>query len=118
MTPEILEDRLIQFGVGVCRLLRRLSKDLVSAQLGRQVVRSATSPAANYAEARAAESHRDFVHKLSIGAKELRETGVWLQFIDRLEPNAPAAELIDECEQLTSIFVSSIKTARSRQSRR
>ncbi len=72
-TPNALEERLIDFGADICKAVRRLPKDYVGTHLNRQLVRSATSPAANYAEARGAESTRDFVHKMQICLKELRE---------------------------------------------
>jgi len=87
-------------------------------EIGRQLVRSATSPAANYAEARAAESRRDFVHKMQICLKELRETSVWLRFTERLgRQSDDVAELADECSQLIAIFVTSINTAKKSRSR-
>ena len=114
VTPRVLEDRLVDFGVSICRVIRRLPADLVGIQISRQLVRSATSPAANYAEARAAESRRDFVHKMQICLKELRETSVWLRFAEQLGRKRDGVrEQIEECDQLIRIFVSSIKTAKS-----
>jgi len=75
---------LIDFGAGVCDVARRFPRDMVAAHLRRQLIRAATSPAANYAEARSAESRRDFVHKMQVCLKELRETSVWLRFVRRL----------------------------------
>jgi four helix bundle protein len=112
-TPAALENRLIDFGSAVCEAVRQLPNDLVGSHLSRQVVRSATSQAANYAEARGAESRRDFVHKIQICLKELRETLVWLRFAGRLgghEVNVGRLEA--ECNELVSIFVQSVKTAR------
>jgi four helix bundle protein len=79
-----------------------------------QLLRSGTSPAANYAEARSAESRRDFVHRISICLKELRETHVWLELSRRLKlgkANDVEAAL-READQLIAIFVASIKTAK------
>ncbi|MDH3291856.1 MAG: four helix bundle protein [Gemmatimonadota bacterium] len=112
LTPDTLEDRLIDFGAAVCGALRRLPKDLVGSHLSRQLARSATSPAANYAEARGAESRRDFVHKMQICLKELRETGVWLELLHRRDGADGVGGLKGECDELTAIFVSSIKTAK------
>jgi four helix bundle protein len=118
VTPQVLEDRLIAFGADVCGLLRKMPGDAIGTQIRKQLVRSATSPAANYAEARAAESRRDFVHKMQICLKELRESLVWLRFTDRLcRRSEEVAELADECGQLIAIFVASIKTAKSPRSR-
>ena len=118
LTPNTLENRLIDFGAAVCEAVRRLPKDLVVTHLVRQVIRSATAPAANYAEARSAESRRDFVHKMQICLKELRETLVWLRFASRVGGReVDVTGLEHECNQLVSIFVMSVKTAR-RTSRR
>jgi four helix bundle protein len=83
------------------------------------MVRSGTSPAPNYAEARAAESRRDFVHKLGICLKELRETRCWLRLTLRAQllPAKRLTSLLDECEQLVSIMVKSIVTAKSNSKR-
>ena len=78
-----------------------------------QIVRSGTPPAALYAKACAAESIRDFAHKLAIALKELRETRVWLVRAKLTSHNL--SELIDETEQLIRIIAKSIVTARSRQ---
>jgi len=112
MRPTELEERLITFGVETCRLIRRLPRDVPGHHVCMQLVRSGTSPAANYAEARGAESRRDFVHKLQICTKELRETSVWLRLSGRLwdltECVNPVAR---ECDQLIAILVRSIQTA-------
>jgi four helix bundle protein len=83
LRPFDLGDRLIEFAVSVYRF----AVDLPGTDLGRpiqaQVVRSATSPAANYGEAQASESRRDFIHKLSLCLNELRETWVWLEMVRR-----------------------------------
>ena len=76
-----------------------------------QLVRAVTSPAANYGEACAAHSRRDFVHKMHICLKELRETRVFLVLLDRLDPHERALP-VSECDELIAIFVTSIKTAK------
>ena len=120
MTPDTLEERLLDFGAAICAGLRRMPSDLVGTHLARQLVRSATSPAANCAEARSAESPRDFVHKMRICLKELRETSVWLRLAARAGAGRIGSEpLAKECRELIAIFVTSIHTARSlRASRR
>ncbi len=108
------EERLIDFGVGICKLLEQVPRDLVGIHVTKQLIRSASSPAANYAEARGAESRRDFVHKMQIGLKELRETSVWLRFTDRVcGKNVDASRLCRECDELIAIFVKSITTAKA-----
>jgi len=119
--PEVLQERLLAFAAGVCDQMRRTPRDLVSASMIQQLVRSATSVAANYAEARAAQSRRDFIHKMEICLKELRETQIWLRLLGRSgAPGAPDATcaLIRECDELTAIFVASVKTAKARRSDR
>ena len=111
-SPEQLQERLLVFAAAVCEDVRRQPRDVVTVPVLEQLVRSATSVAANYAEARAAESRRDFVHKMQICLKELRETQVWLEILRSLGETNGMQSLADECDQLTAIFVSSIKTAR------
>jgi four helix bundle protein len=109
-----LEERLIEFAVRIIDTAEALPKTMASKNLGSQIVRSGTSPALNYAEAQSAESKADFVHKMKICLKELRETFVCLKIIKRkgyfketrLEP------LLNENTELISIFVKSILTAK------
>jgi len=76
-----------------------------------QLLRCATAPAAHYAEARAAESRRDFIHKMQLCLKELRESDVWLRYLSALR-SLDCTALRAECNELISIFVTSLKTAR------
>lgn len=111
-TGEQLQDRLITFAVEAWELARGLSDDPTMARIVDQLVRAATSVAANYAEACAAESGRDFVHKMQVCLKELWETGVWLEILRRVGAPGRINELSGECDELTRIFVTSIRTAR------
>ena len=96
-----------------------MRRDAVISYFASQLVRSASSPAANYAEASAAESRRDFVHKLQVCLKELRETSVWLQFVEELGGDGPSLVAIrKECRELTAIVVASLNTARAHQTGR
>ena len=79
MTPEMLEERLIDLAVRVISLANRLAPSFAGKHIANQIVRSGTSPAPNYAEARSAESRADFIHKPRIVVKELNETSVWLR---------------------------------------
>ena len=109
-----LEDRLITFAVRVIRMVDALPRTFVGKHISQQLTRSSTSPASNYGEAQSAESRADFVHKLKIMLKELRETRVWLLLIMRAELIKPASKLdalIQETNELISIFVKSVKTA-------
>jgi four helix bundle protein len=110
-----LEDRLVALAGVTCRIVTELPPDdRVAGHIAGQLTRCSTSPAANYAEARGAESRRDFVHKMKVCLKELRETMVWLKLLRTLEIRGPAAveEAIDETDELIAIFVTSIATAR------
>lgn len=112
---EQLQERLIHFAVRIIAVARALPANQVCAHIALQVVRAATSSAANYAEGRSAESRADFIHKLRIALKELRETYVWLRIIAEAQlilPLAKLASIIDECDQLIAIFVACINTAR------
>ena len=112
-----LEDRLIEFAVRIIRMVESLPSSKVGEHITGQIVRSGTSPAPNYGEAQSAESRSDFIHKMKVCLKELRETKVWLRIIVKAELIKPASTLeplIDENNQLISIFVSSIKTAKQK----
>ena len=112
-----LEDRLIEFAVRIIRLTEALPKTRVGNHVSGQIIRSGTSPAPNYGEAQSAESRSDFIHKMKVCLKELRETRVWLLMIAKANLVKSASQLdtlIDENNQLISIFVTSIKTARQK----
>lgn len=113
MTPQELENRLIDFAVMVITVVEALPNTKAGNHIAGQLVRSGTSPAPNYGEARSAESRKDFIHKMKISLKELRETLVWLKIIARKQlgdcREVPPA--IAECDELIAIFVSSTKTA-------
>ena len=111
-----IEDRLIDFAVRVIKLADALPKTPSGKHIGGQLLRSGTSPAPNYAEARVAESNAGFVHKLKIALKELNESCVWLKMICRAElmSETRLAPLIDENQQLCRILNASIKTAKQK----
>jgi four helix bundle protein len=116
MTPEELENRLIDFASRIIDLVEALPKRLAANHLGGQVVRSGTSPALNYGEARGAESGADFIHKLRVCLKELRETHICLRIIEKRKwfPDERLTPLLTENNELISIFVTAIKTAGSK----
>jgi four helix bundle protein len=119
--PYDLEERLIEFAVRILRLAEALPSTPTGNHIRGQIIRSGTSPAPNYAEARSAESRNDFVHKIQIVLKELRETKVWLRIIMRAELIKPAsmvAPVTGENDELISIFVRSALTASSKLTRR
>jgi len=111
-----LEARLIRFAVRVISIAESLPGTKAGNHLANQLVRSGTSPALNYGEAQDAESKTNFIHKLKIVTKELRETRVSLQIIQLMGATDLANDLresLDECNQLISIFVKSIRTSRN-----
>ncbi len=108
-----LEERLIDFAVRVIRTAESFPKTKVGNHVAGQLIRSGTSPASNYGEAQSAESRSDFIHKLRICLKELRETRVWLLISVRASLIRPASKLealINENNELIAIFVTSINT--------
>jgi len=115
MSPQKLEDRLIEFAVMIVGVVEALPNSKAGNHIGNQLIRSGTSPAPNYGEARSAESRKDFIHKLKIALKELRETMVWLQIIARksMTTRSETETAIQECNELIAIFASSTKTADS-----
>ncbi len=115
-----LEERLIDFSIMVMDLVDVLPKTRVGNHIASQLIRCGTSPAPNYAEAQSAESRSDFIHKIKIVLKELREVRVWLSLIQRKRLAQPAERLVatlTECNELISIFVASISTAEKRKSK-
>jgi four helix bundle protein len=109
-----LEDRLVALGARNCRLAAGLPSSDIGRHVAAQLTRCSTSPAANYAEARCSESRRDFIHKMKICLKELRETMVWLKLLVTLEiaDSSAVQEANQETDELIAIFVTSIATAR------
>jgi four helix bundle protein len=116
---EDLEDRLLDFAARVGKVVDALPDTRLGRHVAGQLVRSGTSPAPNYAEACAAESKKDFIHKLGITLKELRETRVWLRLIVRADllPAPRMQVLLDECEQLNSILAQSLITSKANRPR-
>ena len=110
-----LEDRLIDFAVRIIRIAESLPKTRVGNHIAGQLIRCGTSPAPNYGEAQGAESRSDFIHKMKVSLKELRETKVWLIMIVRANLIKPKSKLepdIIENDELISIFMASIKAAK------
>jgi four helix bundle protein len=109
-----LEDRLLQYSARVIRLSSRLPRDRSGNHIANQLLRSGTSPLGNHGEAQSAESPADFIHKLRVCLKELRESHRWLRLIHYLPmiKNPKLIEpLIEETDQLIRIFVASVETA-------
>ena len=96
----------IDFAVRIVRLSACLPRTAAGRHIAAQILRSGTSPAPNYGEARGAESHADFVHKLRIVVKELNETSIWLRIIDRsrIMKTELLAEIVRENHALVQNF--------------
>lgn len=110
-----LEERLINFACLILSLEEKLPKTYSANYLNNQLVRSGLSPALNYGEVQAAESRKDFIHKMSICLKELRETRTCLKIILKrniVENQTEPANTLNECSELISIFAKSLDTSR------
>jgi four helix bundle protein len=110
-----LEDRLLDFGVRVGKVVDALPDTRMGRHIAGQFIRCGTSSATNYAEGCGAESRKDFIHKLGVSFKELRESRCWIRMIIKAEllTEMRLAQLLDECEQLCNIIAKSILTAKS-----
>mgnify|MGYP001560094246 CR=1 FL=1 len=108
-----LEGRLINFSITIIEVVEKLPDSRAASHVGGQILRSGTSTAFNYGEAQSAESRNDFIHKMKICLKELRETNIGLKIIKQ-KPFL-RSEIIDpvlkECNELISIFKKSIQTS-------
>jgi four helix bundle protein len=110
-----LEERLIDFAVRIIKLAELLPSTYIGNHVKGQILRSGTSPAPNYGEAQSAESRSDFIHKVKLSLKELKETRVWLKIIIKAELIKPVSKitpLLEENEELISILFASVETAR------
>ncbi len=109
-----LEDRLIEFAIKSIELVEELPKNRAGNHIAGQLIRCGTSPALNYGEVQSAESQKDFVHKMKVILKELRETNICIKIIKRkplIKQSQKLDSIVKECNELISIFVSSIRTA-------
>jgi four helix bundle protein len=114
MTPDELSERLLNFAARIGNVVDGLPDTKLGRHIARQLVRCGTSPGPNYEEACAGESRADFVHKIKIVLKELRESRFWLRLIvkAKLLPTEKMEPLTDECRQLCKIFGQSVVTAK------
>ena len=120
MNPEELSERFLDFAVRIGNVVDALPDTRLGRHVAGQLVRCGTAPGPNYEEGCAAESRADFVHKLRIVLKELRESRYWLRLIVRakLLPEEKMDDLIDESDQLCKIIGKSVATASSRDPRK
>lgn len=118
MNRKDLEERLIDFAVLIVRIAESNVSMKSSLHLSGQLMRSGTSPALNYGEAQSAESSKDFIHKIQIVLKELRETNICLRIILKAKYFANEDEIVKalgESNELISIFVKTVSTAKKNQ---
>ncbi len=114
MKKHELEIRLIDFAVLIIEIVKELPDNKVANHLAGQLLRSGTSPALNYGEAQSAESRKDFIHKIKVVLKELRETLICLKIIIKsnlVKSSSKIEKAIKENDELISIFVKSVETA-------
>ena len=112
-----LEERLVSLSVNIQKLCNGLNESFMSEHLSRQILRSSSSAALNYGEAQAAESKNDFIHKISIVLKELRETQISLKLLAgsiNVDQNEKLLACQKECGELVAIFHKTVITAKSR----
>ena len=117
MNRKDLEERLIDFAVLTAVIINDMPNDKFANNLANQLARSCTSPALNYGETQSAVSKKDFVHKMSIVLRELRESLICLIIIKRSKScslNSVMEKAIKECDELVSIFYRSVETAAER----
>jgi four helix bundle protein len=110
----------LDFSARVGKVVDSLPQKRLANHVANQLVRCGTAPGSHYEEGCAAESRADFIHRLRLALKELRESGYWLRLSARAElvPQPRLTKLIDECEQLSKIVGKSIVTAKSNSPRK
>ncbi|WP_339757161.1 four helix bundle protein [Algoriphagus aquimarinus] len=109
-----LEARLIEFAAAIISFTDSMVSSKAGNHMANQLLRSGTSPALNYGEAQSGESRKDFIHKMKIVLKELRESGVAIKIIEKAKLHLDREAIVslqNECNQLISIFVKSVGTA-------
>ena len=114
MKKYTLEERLITFSVLIIEIVNEMPNSKAGKTMSGQIIRSGTSVALNYGEAQSGESKKDFIHKMKLVLKELRETFVALKIIHKAKLFLDEDKIIHakkENNELISIFVKSIETA-------
>ena len=108
-----ISERVIDFVANVLKLVLGLPQRTISTKLADQLIRSSTSVGANYEEAQGAESRKDFVHKLQVSLKEMRETYYWLRILEKISTDPSSfSQIIEEASQLRAILSKSVATAK------
>lgn len=116
-----LEERLLDYSAEVIQIVDTMKPSLAGRRIGDQLLRAGTNPPGSHGEAQSAESAKDFIHKMSVGLKELRETCRWLRLVERAilhQEQARIAAAIRETDELIRIFYASIQTAQKRLTRK
>ena len=116
MNPEVMKDRTKKFAKQIIFLCRKLSKNREGYLIGNQIFKSGTSVASSYRAACRARSRAEFIAKMGIVEEEADETLFWLEVIEEVEifKSDSISSLMQECNEILSIVVSSINTARKR----
>jgi len=114
-----LEDRLLDFSARIIRLVDSLANTRAANHVAGRLLRCGTSPYGNHGEVEAAESRRDFVHKLRVCLKELTESRRWLRLLQKaaLVPERKMLAILGETEELIKIFFASVRTAEKKADR-
>ena len=114
--PRDLKERMREYSLRIIRMYCSLPKTAVAQVLGRQVLRSGTSPGAHHREASRARSTAEFISKIEGGLQELDETAYWLELLvgSGTVPQDKMQGLLDETDELIAIFTASVKTAKQR----
>lgn len=116
-TPPVeLSERILEYGTRIVKVVGSMPKTLAGRRIADQLLTCGLSVGANFEEAQAAESHNDFVHKLQIALKELRESGYWLKVVSRsgLLPEKRLAPLLDESGQLVRMLSKGVARAKGK----
>ena len=114
MQKKELENRLVRFSVSIIGLTKGMDGSFESQHLGKQIIRSGTATALLYGEAQGAPTKKDFIHKISLVLRELRETHINLKIIDDthlFNNQEEMKRILDENNQLISIFVKTYQTS-------
>ncbi len=113
---EQISERFLDYGAEIVKLSLKLARTATERHVANQLLRCGTSVGANYEEARGAQSRADFIHKLQVVLKEIREALYWLKLIEKckLLKQESLAPIIEETVQLSNIIAKSILTAKAR----
>lgn len=114
--PQAVAERLLEYGARIIKVVESLPQTLVGRRIGDQLLRSGISVGAHYEEAQGGESHTDFVHKLQIAVKELRESNYWLRLLAKAGalPAKRVRDIQDESDQLRAMLSKAVASAKGK----